>query len=77
MPNPIRSDLCLDPHSLTQNFICTDFFFNTEYFDAKGLPVLANNDLLPKNNYREKYSTTSSLNSCFVFVYIYISYYFM
>ena len=40
----------------------TPRYFNTKYLEAKGLPVLANGDIAPTNNDREKYSTTSSLN---------------
>lgn len=36
-------------------------FFNTEYLDAKGLPILANGGLLKKSA-GEKYSAISSLN---------------
>ena len=62
---------------LQQPYLCLSYFkwrmcdfqlthicpetFNTEYPDAKGLPVLANDGLLQKNT-RGKHSTTSSLN---------------
>lgn len=36
-------------------------FFNTEYLDAKGLPILANGGLLQIST-GEKYSAISSLN---------------